>query len=191
MNRVSIRTLSADELAAVYGIDMTEDGDVVYQVIEKRLVAVAEEWHRPPRNTETWDPFIEEWKDMLGGGGAAWGAFYAGSLVGIAVLRARLTEDTDQLAALFVSREYRRTGVARRLVADVVDRARTSGAQALYVSATPSRSAVGFYLSQGFRLADEVNAELFAREPEDIHLVRSLQPSEQRPAQRSERYPKH
>jgi hypothetical protein len=34
--------------------------------------------------------------------------------------------------------------------------------------------AVGFYLSQGFRPAQEVDPDLFAQEPEDIHLVRLL-----------------
>jgi hypothetical protein len=44
----------------------------------------------------------------------------------------------------------------------------------LYVSATPSVSAVGFYLSQGFRLAETVNEALYAMEPEDTHMVRRL-----------------
>jgi hypothetical protein len=41
----------------------------------------------------------------------------------------------------------------------------------MYVSATPTGSAVGFYLGRGCRLADPVHPDLFAQEPEDIHLV--------------------
>jgi len=41
----------------------------------------------------------------------------------------------------------------------------------MYVSATPTESAVGFYLRQGCRLAQPVHPELFAAEPEDVHLV--------------------
>jgi len=44
----------------------------------------------------------------------------------------------------------------------------------MYVSATPTGSAVGFYLSRGCELADPPHAELFALEPEDIHLVCEL-----------------
>ena len=52
--------------------------------------------------------------------------------------------------------------------------ARGSGATQMYVSATPTRSAVGFYLSRGCRLAQPVHARLFEEEPEDIHLILDL-----------------
>lgn len=39
------------------------------------------------------------------------------------------------------------------------------------VSATPSGSAVGFYTSRGCRVVDAPHPELFAKEPEDIHLT--------------------
>ena len=64
--------------------------------------------------------------------------------------------------------------MARRLVAEVERRAIAGGAHELYVSAMPSVPAVGFYLAHGFRLADEVDPDLFAQEPEDIHLVKPL-----------------
>ena len=54
------------------------------------------------------------------------------------------------------------------------DIAVANGAESIYVSATPTESAVGFYLRQGCRLAHPVHPDLFAAEPEDIHLVRSL-----------------
>lgn len=44
----------------------------------------------------------------------------------------------------------------------------------MYVSAAPTQSAVGFYLRQGCRLADPVHPALFAKEPKDIHFVRTL-----------------
>ena len=95
-------------------------------------------------------------------------------MVGIIVLRPRLTDEMAQLAALFVSRDYRRTGIATQLTHHLIRMARASGARRLYVSATPSRSAVGFYQSQGFGLVDRVHPDLFAREPEDIHMVLEL-----------------
>jgi len=52
--------------------------------------------------------------------------------------------------------------------------AREAGSRRMYVSSTPSSSAVGFYIAQGFKLAEEVDAELYALEPEDIHLILEL-----------------
>lgn len=104
------------------------------------------------------------------------GAFDGERLVGLAILRdrLRLQPNVAQLSALFVSQSHRRQGVAVRLVNEIVRLARASGAHTLYVSATPSVSAVSFYVSQGFQLAAQVDPDLYALEPEDIHLTRPL-----------------
>jgi ribosomal protein S18 acetylase RimI-like enzyme len=95
-------------------------------------------------------------------------------------MRYQLAPGLAQLTTLHTSQSHRRQGVARRLLEAVSKRAQAQGATALYVSATPSESAVGFYLSQGFQIAAEPNAEMFALEPEDIHLVRPLAAHESR-----------
>jgi N-acetylglutamate synthase-like GNAT family acetyltransferase len=73
-----------------------------------------------------------------------------------------------------VSRSQRRKGIASLLTEEVARLARADGASRLYVSATPSVSTVEFYRSRGFELTDEPNEELFALEPDDIHMVRRL-----------------
>jgi GNAT superfamily N-acetyltransferase len=117
---------------------------------------------------------IASWERILDRGGAVYGALLGDRLVGVAVLRPRLTAARAQLQSLFVSRAYRRQGVARRLVGEVERRAIAGGASELYVSAMPSVPAVGLYLAQGFRVAEEVDPGLFAQEPKDIHLVKPL-----------------
>jgi ribosomal protein S18 acetylase RimI-like enzyme len=102
------------------------------------------------------------------------GAFAGDSLVGLAIFRAVLSPGMSELAGLWVSRSHRRQGVATRLAAEVEGLARSAGSTSLYVSATPSRSAVGFYRSRGFRPTLDVNEELYEREPEDIHMVLEL-----------------
>jgi ribosomal protein S18 acetylase RimI-like enzyme len=172
---IAVRPLGIEQLSDVYDIDMREHGDIVYRAVDGRLHATDEAWDRPVRTRETWDRHIAEWTEMLQAGGSAWGAYNAEQrLVGIIVLRLHLTDTAAQLAALFVSRDYRRSGIARRLTETLLAAARASGARQVYVSATPSRSAVGFYQSQGFRPADEVHPELFAREPDDIHMILDL-----------------
>jgi NAD(P)-dependent dehydrogenase (short-subunit alcohol dehydrogenase family)/GNAT superfamily N-acetyltransferase len=171
---IEIRELARGELARVYAIDDSDDGDVVYEVAAGRLKATPVEWHRPWRTPERWNQSIALWEAILDQGGVVYGALLGDLLVGVAVLRPHLAAFRAQLQSLFVSRAYRRQGVARRLVGDVERRATADGARELYVSAVPSVPAVGFYLAQGFRVAEEVDPDLFAQEPEDIHLVKAL-----------------
>ena len=78
--------------------------------------------------------------------------------------------DQLQLKFLHVGRPYRRTGLGRTLFERAAQRAREMGAKKLYISATPSENTIGFYMRLGCTLASEIDAELFALEPEDIHL---------------------
>lgn len=104
----------------------------------------------------------------------AFGAVDGERLAGIAIYRPRLTAVMGQLALLHVSNQYRRQGVASRLFEEVLACAKADGATHLYVSATPSGSAIGFYQSRGFRLTPTPDPDLFALEPEDIHMVLEL-----------------
>ena len=47
----------------------------------------------------------------------------------------------------------------------------------MYVSAVPTNTAVGFYRSRGCELAAEVHPALYAKEPEDVHLVCAISPT--------------
>lgn len=110
--------------------------------------------------------------------GVAVGAFDGRRLVALGVVGSAPVRGDPrelQLAFLYVGREYRRRGIAGRLFRWLCEVALRRGARRLYVSATPSESALGFYRSRGARLADPVDADLFAREPEDVHLVLELQ----------------
>jgi len=73
-----------------------------------------------------------------------------------------------------VSRQYRRMGIASLLAQEVAGLARADGARRLYVSATPSGSAVEFYRSHGFEPTDEPNRGLYTLEPDDIHMILEL-----------------
>ena len=170
----STRQMSPEELSRVEEIDVSESGDLVYYYREGKIATKREARHRAPRNAEAWGSYIERWKAILERAGVALGAFDGTRLVGMAVLEYHLTERMAHLVALFVSQDSRRHGVAAQLTQEVMRLAKAQGADQLYVSATPSESAIGFYLSQGFALAKQVHKELYALEPEDIHLLRQL-----------------
>lgn len=80
-------------------------------------------------------------------------------------------QDTLQLKFLHVSRDYRKRGIASMLFKLAVEKAKELGAKKLYISATPSEHTVNYYRELGCVLAAEINPELFALEPEDIHLT--------------------
>ena len=112
---------------------------------------------------------------VIADGAALLGAFDDdGELMGLATVHPTFEPGLAWLAPLHVSRARRRCGAASALWGARLVLAREAAARSLYVSATPTGSAVGFYLRRGCRLADPVHPVLFAHEPEDIHLVGKL-----------------
>jgi predicted N-acetyltransferase YhbS len=177
---MKIRALERSELDEIWSIDRAELVERVY-VREGDTLVLRDERHDvkgwPPGEADHYGPIL---RDCFERGGAFYAAFDdAGTLVGLAVLESRFigrARDQLQLKFLHVSRSARRTGLGRTLFEKAVERARELGARRLYVSATPSENTIGFYLRRGCRLAEEIDAELFALEPEDIHLELAIPP---------------
>lgn len=171
---IEIRELARHEFAKVREIDVSETGEMIYVWRDGALTEVPEAWQRRPRSEEACRAIVADLERIVDDGGTVFGAFDGDRLIGEAVLVPRLTETTAQLNSLHVSRDHRRQRVAHRLVAEVIRRARAAGARTLYVSATPSRSAVGFYRSIGFTPTDDPHPALLALEPDDIHMTMPL-----------------
>jgi len=169
-----IRKMAIEEIHRIRELDVSERGGVVYKWVNGRVRAVPEKWERPASYGEGWQGRAESIKASLAKGGTALGAFSGDHLIGFIALRYRIAKDVAQLQALWVSRDYRRQGVAAALTTEAVRLAKDSGATALYVSAMPSESAQEFYRSQGFRPTEFVHRELYEREPEDIHMAKKL-----------------
>jgi GNAT superfamily N-acetyltransferase len=166
--------MSSEEIDRAKGIDATESGTTVYYYRDGEIVKEDEEWHRPRWDDAEARRHLESAALVLERGGAILGAFDEDILVGFATLLYKLEGDMAQLADLQVSVDHRRKGIATRLVEEVLKLAEERGAGSIYVSATPSESAIGFYKSMGFGLAEKVNRELYELEPEDIHMTRTL-----------------
>jgi predicted N-acetyltransferase YhbS len=171
---IEYRLLAAAEVERVDEIDRAEVIDGRYLLSDGVLVLdeehhfVAHGW--PPGEP---DGSKQRIRQCLARGGAAWGAFAGDRLAAIAVLdggRIGPQRDTLDLYFLHVSDGYRHSGIGQALVTLVCERAREMGARRLYVSSTPSANSVRFYQRRGFELASEVDPELFALEPDDIHM---------------------
>jgi GNAT superfamily N-acetyltransferase len=172
---LEMRSLALDELSRATEIDVTEDGTTILEQRGTGLSVRADTWSRRPRTAEGWAEFERHWRAFIPEAGMAIGAFEGGRLVGIATLKRGIRPGLDQLEALFVDRAHRRRGIASRLIDGIEGAAREGGARSLYVSATPSESAVGCYLSRGFVPTDEPVPELLELEPEDVHMVLDLE----------------
>jgi ribosomal protein S18 acetylase RimI-like enzyme len=176
-----VRRLRAEDVSLVAAIDRSEHVDVEYRVIDGQLQQV------PAAITEvpTWDPNgsgphsvaaeIAFCTSVVARGGVLLGTFAAEHAAGLAIVLPTFEPRLAWLAFLHVSRPYRRMGAALALWHAAVDISVAGGAKSIYVSAAPTESAVGFYLRQGCRLAHPVHPDLFAAEPDDVHLVCSLQ----------------
>ena len=172
----SIRNMARDEISRINELDVTETGTIVYKWLRGQAQIVPETWQRPPRSKEQWAGIVVQIQMILDEGGVAFGAFHEGPLVGFVALRYQLAEGIAQLHSLWVSKAFRRRGVATALTRRILRETQQVGARAIYVSACPSEAAYSFYHSQGFRAAAFVHRDLYDREPEDIHMIKTLGP---------------
>jgi ribosomal protein S18 acetylase RimI-like enzyme len=175
---IKIRQLSSSDIGRIAEIDRSEHVTLGYFFRDGKLEAKEVDWQVPrwfadgPEHSV--QALIQFLAPILAQGGTMLGAFDGDLLVGVAIYRPDLAKDMAQLVFLHVSNGYRRQGIAARLTAETIRLAQEDEATKLYVSATPSQSAVGFYQNQGFRLVDKPHPELYALEPEDIHMIKTL-----------------
>ncbi len=173
------RNLSRAEIRAIWTIDRSEVIEAVYSVEGGALVLKPEHFDAhgwPPGEAETYTPLLEDCYDR---GGWFYGLFDDDRLMGVAMLESRFIgqgRDQLQLKFLHVGNGYRDQGLGRHLFHLAADEARRRGARRLYISATPSQHTVDFYLGLGCRVTGEPDLDLFALEPEDIHLEYGLAP---------------
>jgi GNAT superfamily N-acetyltransferase len=171
---VIVKAMGREGLHRIRQIDRTESVRWIFRSVGGRLLKEAKSIDVQPWTPAQCDAHIAWQEYELSHGGVLLCAFEGDEFLGLAVLGNRPVGGdprTAQLVFLHVSRPHRRKGVASALLAEAVRQAGMRNRKRLYISATPSESAVGFYLSKGARLAEKPDPGLFAKEPEDIHLI--------------------
>jgi ribosomal protein S18 acetylase RimI-like enzyme len=175
---MQIKQLPNQELSRLAEIDRTEEIPQAYVVRDGELVLQDVRWRADPWPLEgeyySIQHYVEWLTPILDNGAVLLGALDGEKLAGLAVLDCKLTETMAQLTFLHVSREYRSQGVGKALTQEMFRLARKYGATHIYVSSIPTKNSVDFYRNQGFRLTKTPHPELFALEPEDIHMVCQL-----------------
>ena len=172
-----MRLLTRDEVELIWTIDRSEVHHHTYELREGELMRVPNYFEVPGWRPDAAAKETPVLVDRFDRGGTFVGVFDAKALIAISVLEsARVGRGRDQiqLCYLYVSRTHRGRGVGMQLFEAAVTFARKAGANALYISATPTENTVDFYLNRGCVLAPEPDAALLAAEPDDIHLVHLL-----------------
>lgn len=170
---MNIRILQRDEIPLIWQIDRREIVQNIYVLQEGKLVLKPDYFDIqgwPLGEAELYTPMLFDCYDR---GGVFWGAFENDKLIGVAILESKFIgsqHDMLQLKFLHTSHDYRKQGLGTRLFNLAVEKARELRAKKLYISATPSEHTVNYYRQLGCVLATETDPELFALEPEDIHL---------------------
>jgi ribosomal protein S18 acetylase RimI-like enzyme len=179
MSGVSYREMIQDELPRLAEIDRSEIIRVGFRIEGGELTEIPVEWDSPDFFKEGDGEHsvarqVEFCSRHVAAGARIIGAFDLGRLVGIGLLTPEIRPGMAQLAYLHVSRSHRRRGVGRSITRRLLGFARDVGSREVYVSATPSQSAVGFYRSFGFGPVSGPIPELYALEPDDIHMTLRL-----------------
>ena len=173
---LALRTLESDELGRIGEIDRTEEIALGYRVRDGVLISEVIDRRAGPWSPEQVDAYVRRYVPEVDAGGlcaAAEEVSDAGRLAGVAILGSQPVPAHPALLQLLffhVSRPYRRKGVGGQLFRLIETEAQHRGAAGMYISAAPTGSAVGFYLSRGARLIIPDPA-LLAAEPQDIHLA--------------------
>ncbi|UHA73637.1 GNAT family N-acetyltransferase [Paenibacillus sp. 481] len=171
---IDIREMQLDEYTKLNEIDRSESINLIYVNQGNTVVEVKARNECPNWDDTQLQEIQDRFQHEIAAGGLAYGAFVEDRLVGFGVLghkwRGR-NQDQLQVDLMYVSRQYRRQGIGAQLIRHLRDAALSRGAAYLYISSTETESAVNFYRACGSQLTPEVDSELFAKEPEDIHMI--------------------
>lgn len=175
----TIRWMSDDDLHLLADLDRSERIHIGYRTVDGSLESMDVDWDVPSFFKEgggehSVQEQIEFCLNHLAKGAHMVGAFVDDRLAAVGLLTPEIRPGVAQLSYLQVSKGYRRAGLGSRLIEELTGFAKEIGSNSIYVSATPSESAVGFYQSHGYELVQEPIEELLELEPEDIHLWKRL-----------------
>lgn len=135
------------------------------------------------------DSFIDQWsleqkkgislylKRCIKEGGGVAAAFEGSQIVGFANVENRFFGSANQyvpLPFIHVSNFYRGEGIGKQLFYQCCEIAKDLGAEKIYIGAHPAVETQCFYQSVGCILAQEVNDEIYQKEPLDLQLEKLL-----------------
>ena len=173
MSNILYRSLSPHDLSLIREIDRSEEIFSLYRLKNGKLEL------EPHRETVThWDEkeldqLVQHQHEILQKHGVVTGAFHQQKLVGVASVenvQRGIESAYFKLDILYVSNAYRGHRIGKYLLLFSKNLAKRFGADKLYISATPTKNTVDFYMKHGAAITQEVDPVLLQQEPDDIHL---------------------
>lgn len=167
------RKMLPEEMDRIREIDRSERLLESYIYRDGGLVVVPDDQTVTGFSEEELTAMVMRQQDLDAEGGIVVGAFDSNQLIGIASVEKRRRGSLlnyCKMDILYTSKLYRGKHVGIQLLDIIKKIALDFGAQKLYISATPTKYTVDFYLSQGAGLTMEIDDALLALEPDDIHL---------------------
>ncbi|WEK56039.1 MAG: GNAT family N-acetyltransferase [Candidatus Cohnella colombiensis] len=174
---ITYQTMHKDQAHKLLEIDRSEYIDLIYEIRNGKLLEIHSGHECPTWTKEMIEEIQERFLFELDNGGMVVGALDEDRLIGFGVLAHKIRgRDLNQLQVdlMYVTRNYRRQGIGTRIINLLREEAIRRGAKFLYISSTETRSAVSFYKSNGSKLTNEIDEELYRKEPKDIHMLIEL-----------------
>lgn len=162
--------------------------DLIWQHISRREL-ITQNYIQKQQQLELVDCFfdVQNWdsyhlendppklKQLFAQGSIFVGAFDAPEkLVGVSVVSNQVITDYPHAKLLhyfYVDANQQGQGIGSKLMQATKESAKQLGANQLYISATPSRRTVDFYMKHGAQPLSAPDQQLWQLEPEDIHLL--------------------
>ena len=135
-------------------------------------ISFIDDWNEEDKNV-----VIQILRKIIKEEGAVYGDFDGEKLVGFSAIEHNKFGSRSQyvnLKEMHVSKEYRGYGIGKSLMKCCIDKAKEWNIEKIYISAHSAYESQKFYKGLGCTLCEEINQELYEKEPYDCHLELSM-----------------
>lgn len=176
MDTITYRQLTLGECERVKEIDASQFIHQAWREVNgvRQLIEIN---YQDPDFPEGYENHLAALKETIKSGGSALGAFGYGRLIGFCSINPNVFGRKYKyvlLDQLFISKEYRRKGLGKKLFFLSAHEAKLWGAEKIYICAGSSEETIAFYASIGCQEAKEINQELYEEDVRDYQLEYNL-----------------
>lgn len=162
-----------NEFKLLKDIDRSEIVNEKYILKNNKLILIKDYYNITSWIDEEVNEYINRMNDIYNSKGLIIGVFDNDKIVGIGALDKNLcgkNKNMYKLDLLYIHHDYRALGIGNKIIEIFKEETKKDNINALYISATPFKNTIDFYLNLGAIVTKELDSNLFDLEPEDIHL---------------------
>lgn len=168
---ITYRNIEKKDLEKIYDLDMSEHIDEAYVLREGELKIYPNVLDIPNWDEEKREKIKGKIEKVINENGVVIGAYEEDILVGIVSLSKKvISGNRVQLVTLHIDKGRRGMGIGSKLFDLIVKEAKDLNVAGIYISASPKKNTIDFYLHKGCVSTKNIDEELLKEEPEDIHM---------------------